>query len=329
VNRLMSSSLLAITATCALAAGARTAHADRHILLILDLTGSMAASSAGGMSRIDVGKAQLKTFLDIVPSQPTEYALWTFEGNTFTRVFSFSDQKSVADLKAAIDAASLGGVTPLAHTLCAAVDELFSYKPNVFADKVIELATDGEENNTAPTDQCFGPPSAGKYPALDPGSWQWKVRNKACTGSPGAPGPCNNPTGSSPLSLIVDVYHMFDFVSLRGIPTNLEPGPKTRSFSGGQTLSASDDAAFFTGLAAVTHGRYSAITLATPLAQAFPVPGDANGDGCVNITDRALVLQQFGTPGSADFNRDGIVNTFDLQTVLQNFGRGCTATAVP
>jgi len=327
VKRLMSSFLLAVTATCALAAGARTAHADRHVLLILDLTGSMSASSAGGMARIDVAKAQLKAVVQAVPAPGTEYALWTFESNTFTRVFSFTDPKTTTDLENAINAASLGGSTPLAHTVCAAVDELFNYKPNVFADKVIELATDGEENNTAPLDQCFGPPSATKWPTLDVNSWQWKVRNKACTGSPGSPGPCNNPTGSSSLSLIINVYHLFDFISFRGVPTNLEAGPKTRSISGSgaQTLSASDDAAFFAGLASVTHGRYSAITLATPLAQAFPVPGDANSDGCVNVADRALVLQQFGTAGSADLNHDGVVNTFDLQTVLQNFGRGCTA----
>ena len=45
-----------------------------------------------------------------------------------------------------------------------------------------------------------------------------------------------------------------------------------------------------------------------------------------DIQDRALVLQQWGTPGNGktDFNRDGIVNMFDLLTVLQNFGSGCT-----
>jgi hypothetical protein len=91
-------------------------------------------------------------------------------------------------------------------------------------------------------------------------------------------------------------------------------------------LAPNADAAFFAGLASETHGRYAGITPSTPPGQATPPPGDANLDGCVNIQDRALVLQQFGTPGNGktDFNRDGIVNIFDLQTVLQNFGDGCT-----
>jgi hypothetical protein len=85
----------------------------------------------------------------------------------------------------------------------------------------------------------------------------------------------------------------------------------------------SADAAFFGGIAHETRGRYAPITPQTPPAQATPEPGDANLDGCVNIQDRALVLQQYGTAGSADFNRDGVVNVFDLQTVLRNFGAGC------
>lgn len=52
--------------------------------------------------------------------------------------------------------------------------------------------------------------------------------------------------------------------------------------------------------------------------------GDANGDGCVDDIDLAIVLGEFGgtTPGG-DLNQDGIVDDVDLAIVLSQFGLGC------
>lgn len=53
-------------------------------------------------------------------------------------------------------------------------------------------------------------------------------------------------------------------------------------------------------------------------------PGDANGDGEVNLADLNLVLANFGTAGpEGDVNGDGEVNLSDLNLVLANFGSGC------
>lgn len=55
-----------------------------------------------------------------------------------------------------------------------------------------------------------------------------------------------------------------------------------------------------------------------------PCPGDANGDGTVDITDLGLVLQNFGGAGPAgDLNGDGAVDITDLGLVLSNFGVPC------
>lgn len=51
---------------------------------------------------------------------------------------------------------------------------------------------------------------------------------------------------------------------------------------------------------------------------------DVNGDGCVDDTDLAIVLQNFGLECAiGDINGDGIVDDEDLAIVLEDFGLGC------
>ncbi|NUL81613.1 MAG: hypothetical protein HUU60_02685 [Armatimonadetes bacterium] len=57
-----------------------------------------------------------------------------------------------------------------------------------------------------------------------------------------------------------------------------------------------------------------------------PLFGDANEDDCVDDTDQAIVLEEWGQQGSGlagDVNGDGIVDDTDLAIVLTNFGKGC------
>jgi hypothetical protein len=304
--------------------GSAVASADEHVLVVLDRTGSMTLASIPGKTRLQVAKERINAFLDIVPSVSTKYAFWTFEGTTYTPVYTFAQNKTPAEIKAAVNAVVTGGNTPLARSVCGAVDELINFLPNEFHTKRIYLATDGEENASPTTDQCYGVSSTTTYPNLQTNSWQWKVRNKACTGNASTPGPCASGIPPSGLSLIVDIDHLYDFVPLRAdAPVEWADSASTR------TLSSTSDAAFFGGLSRETNGRYVGVTPSTPPTQATPVPGDASGDGCVNVTDRSLVLSQYGQTvpaGTAtDFNRDRIVNVYDYNTVLQNYGRGCTA----
>jgi hypothetical protein len=56
------------------------------------------------------------------------------------------------------------------------------------------------------------------------------------------------------------------------------------------------------------------------------VPGDVDGNGCVDDADLLAVLFAFGQTSSGlpeDVNGDGIVDDADLLTVLFNFGSGC------
>jgi hypothetical protein len=54
------------------------------------------------------------------------------------------------------------------------------------------------------------------------------------------------------------------------------------------------------------------------------VPGDANGDGKVDIFDYNLVVSNFGRTGAdipGDVNKDGKVDIFDYNLVITNFGK--------
>ncbi|MCW5934995.1 MAG: hypothetical protein KIT45_11985 [Fimbriimonadia bacterium] len=54
------------------------------------------------------------------------------------------------------------------------------------------------------------------------------------------------------------------------------------------------------------------------------LPGDVNGDGCVNDEDLLLVLFNFGSPSPlTDLDDNGTTDDVDLLLVLFNFGAGC------
>ncbi len=65
------------------------------------------------------------------------------------------------------------------------------------------------------------------------------------------------------------------------------------------------------------------------------LPGDANGDGKVDINDLTIVLTNYGqsgmTWGQGDFNNDGKVDVNDLTVVLANYNQsvGSSVAAVP
>lgn len=322
----------AVALACVGGLASSTALADEHVLILLDKTGSMGGTSVPGLTRLQVAKARIDGYLQIIPSVPTKYAFWTFDNTGPTQVINFAANATPAQISAAVNAVTLGGNTPLAGSVCSAVDALINFLPNQFHTKRVYLVTDGDENSTPALNQCAGAWSVGVWPTLDVGSWQAKVRNKACTGDANSAGPCGIfvPPYPPGLTLVADVDFLFtDNVPLQGDYEGREPGE-------GQTVrvpyeaapSAATEVPFFSGLAQATRGRYAGVTQKTPATQATPLPGDANLDGCVNVTDRTQVLSQYGQKvpvgTGADFNRSGVVDTGDYQTVVNNFGRGCT-----
>ncbi|QSQ21113.1 VWA domain-containing protein [Pyxidicoccus parkwayensis] len=330
-RRLLSRTAVALA--CAGGLSSSAAMADDHVLILLDVTGSMSTLSIPGKTRLQVAKERINSFLDAVPTTPTKYSFWTFSGTAATPVYTFAQNKTAAEIKAAVNATVAGGNTPLAHSICAGIDHLLNFLPTQLHNKRLYMATDGEENATPTTDQCYGPNTVNAWPNLDVGSWQWKVRNKACTGIATEPGVCGTlpPPWPPGLTMVMDVDHLLDFtVALNGEARSggLEDAEWATGFTAGAT--AATDASFFQGLTKDTKGRYQTITPSTPAGQATALAGDANLDGCVNVTDRSVVLAAYGKTVPAgtpyDFNRNLTVDSADYQTVLNNYGRGCTVT---
>jgi len=324
---------LLTSVACAGGMVAGPAMADEHVLILLDRTGSMTEQSVPGLTRLDVAKARIQGYMQVVPATTTKYALWTFEGTTYTPIFNFADNPSQQQISTAVAGVTAGGITPLASSICAAIDSLLGYLPTQLHTKRVYLVTDGAENASLSTDQCYGPWSVGTWPNLDSGSWQWKVRNKACTGDASSAGACGffPPPYPPGLTMIADIDYLFtENIPLRDEHSDVEGAGKSLTASPmGASATAAAEVAFFQGLAQQTKGAYASVTQNTPPSQASPLPGDANRDGCVNVTDRSVVLSKFGqkVPAGdpADFNRNLSIDDKDYQTVLNNYGRGCTA----
>jgi hypothetical protein len=317
----------------------QTASAKEYILVVLDTTGSMGTLSLGGATRLQVAKDLIASRLAGFTDATNEYALWYFEGATSTEILPFAiGNAAKANVITTSATAVLGGSTPLAHTICSAVDALVAR--GIPSDvRRIMLATDGEENNTNPLDQCGGVGSTvlTDIPFDDP-SWQNKVLRKLCTGDASDPdlGFCGF---STDLALVIDVAQIFDFTPVTGFAASrpratpvLEPASRLRSVSA-VAPPVNIDQEFFTAITQITNGTYTGVTPQTPPDQVFLAPGDANHDGCVTLLDRTQVLRDSGTPGNGfdDFNHNGIVDNSDLQVVLQHVGE-CVpyiSTAVP
>ncbi|NVJ26071.1 VWA domain-containing protein [Myxococcus sp. AM011] len=161
---------------------ARAQFTERHIIILIERSGSMAVVGADGLTRFQRAIIQAQNRVEIGGPLPQHYAVWSFEGTSYIQHQAFTS--SAASTIATLSSLQVGqGGTPLAHAVCAAVDGLVSYRPSTLAIKNILLFTGGAENSTPSSSQCAGPWSTGTYPQLTVGSWQWKMINKLRTGS--------------------------------------------------------------------------------------------------------------------------------------------------
>ncbi|WP_408890975.1 VWA domain-containing protein [Myxococcus faecalis] len=281
------------------------AFTEEHVIILIDRSGSMLTTRASGQTRFVEAVTRGRDFVQTPNVLPRRFAVWTFEGATYRREQGFMDGASTVTTLNNLTSGL--GATPLAVTVCDAADELLQFEPGVDARKVVHLISDGEENSTPEDSLCYGPSSNKRYPDLEEGSWQWKVRNMLKTGDPLRDSP-------NPFQLVFDADVFYNHLNLSPFADPLE----------------SPFLVLLRGLSRDSGGQYMPIEDSRPL----PIPGDTDGNGCIDSKDYYLMLANYGLsipPGDpkADFNGDKVVDFTDYSIVLGNLGRGCTAGPQP
>jgi hypothetical protein len=319
--RLLLTGLVVVLATAA--AGSKDAHAQRRMLVLIDATGSMTLPRQNDMehpTRFHAAKAlATQRVLEQDALGLDGVAVFTFQDASATpRTAGFVDTNTALMAIDGLDPTTVPfGITPLAGSMCDAVDKLVT---DGGATKILQVSSDGEENATDPTHPCFGPFSASAIEPFTGGSWQNKVYMKAV----GA------------VIVRIDLFNPAPIVSLAARAANDPEGGANANLQAFARLSAAatDDhppslEEFFGALARATGGQLVVAHDEEPL----PVYADMNGDRCVDRTDAILLARNFAksipvVDGKFDLNQDGIVGFADYQILLDHRTPGC-GTADP
>ncbi|WP_434379673.1 hypothetical protein [Melittangium boletus] len=291
---------------------------EQHTIILVDRSGSMTAIRKDGVSRFQAAITDAKSYVNLPLSVPHFFSVWTFEEETYVKEQGFADAATTLSTLGRLKVGN--GVTPLALTVCDAIDHLFTFKTELEnqAKKVVKLVSDGEENSTPRTTQCYGPNSSVTKPPFTTNSWQWKVYNKFATRN------ANTPPNAGNFQAVLDVTVLSGYVSLMDArPSFVEvsgSGAAVTPTSASKTAAYLD---FLQTLAGDSGGSYSAIVDTQPA----PVVGDANSDYCVDSVDYYLVLENYGftvppANPAADLNRDKVVDYLDYTIVMNNQGKG-------
>jgi dockerin type I repeat protein len=314
--------LIGFAAVLATVAGASAAHADRKMLVLIDASGSMSTLRADSQSRFDAAKARALDQIGVQAGIGLDaVAVYTFSDTTATlqTAGGFVDPNIAIDTITALDLFTVGGGnTPLAGSMCDAVDALHAVTAT---ERILEVASDGEENFTPSDHQCFGAFSSDPNPPYSAGSWENLVYNKVA---------------GAGIAVQIDLFDpgpVTGFAARLAAMTDPEGAltARTRAASAFSTMAVAAAtegpptlADFFTQIALVSGGRLTVIEDTVP---SLPVTGDFTGDGCVDRRDALAVARAFGQSGSPqglpfDLNFDGSVGFTDYASVVSHFTPG-------
>jgi hypothetical protein len=237
--------------------------------------------------------------------------------------------------------------TPLAGSVCQAIDDLFfnAVDPSCLLGSSptklqVYLISDGIENSTPDGDQCKGTaPNTGTFThslagsgfGLTPQSWEWLMANKALTGD--AQTVAIPPNG---IKVVFNVSLLFDFLNRLGGTSGVDG-------QGGVSTDLQDTvppafATYLGGLAAATRGSYfESKMLPSGVPAKMPLAGDTDPSperSCVDAADINRVLAAVGhkvAPNDPQFsledlmkrdvNNDLVIDMRDYLVVVKNYGK--------
>lgn len=286
------------------------AEAERNMVVVLDATGSMTLGRIDGKTRFEAAKEQAVARIDNARGETAGLTggvtVYTFSTTGLTRVTDVA--ATPFDAAQAIMALTPpSGLTPLAGSLCDAIDRSNESGNAATTARLLEVFSDGEENFTDSMHDCYGPPSADADPPFELGSWQNKVYQYR---------------GAHPLVTInVTLYHN---VAVGGFAATASADPEQALLGTSSPFSTFatrlSDADFFAALAAASGGTFHAIADNEPL----PVFGDVDGDYDVDRDDAIALARQFGAPATHafDLDADNTIGWGDYAILLGRLGTG-------
>jgi hypothetical protein len=317
--------LLTVVATLGVATEA--AHAQRKMLVLIDASGSMDIQRADLTTRFAAAKARaLDQIADQAGSGLDGVAVYTFSDTTSTlqTVGGFVDPNQAILTVQGLDLFTVGGgLTPLAGSVCDAVDALAAEPA---AERIMQLASDGEENFTPNLHPCFGLPSVDPDPPYTLDSWQNKVFIKV---------------SDADFQVLIDLFDpgpITGLAALAAATADPEGGltAKTRLLGAAAAVAAAGEGPptlrdFFTEIARVSGGR---LTVIEDTAPQLPVSGDLDGNSCVDRNDALRVARAFGQAGApqdhpTDLDLDGFTGFADYALALGRFTPGGCGQADP
>lgn len=316
-----------LTVVATLGVATEAAHAQRKMLVLIDASGSMSIERADLTTRFAAAKARaLSQIADQAGSGLDGVAVYTFSDTTSTlqTAGGFVDPNAAILAVQGLDLFTVGGgLTPLAGSVCDAVDTL-TLEPA--ADKILQIASDGEENFTPDTHPCFGPSSIDPAPPYTENSWQNKVLNKVSDAN---------------FQVLIDLFDpgpITGLAALSAAAADPEGGltAKTRLLGAVAAIAAAGEGPptlrdFFTEIARATGGR---LTVIEDTAPQLPVTGDLDGNSCVDRSDALRVARAFGQAGApqdhpTDLDLDGVTGFADYAITLARFTPGGCGQADP
>lgn len=304
------------------------AHADRQMLVLIDASGSMSITRADLQTRFAAAKQRALDQIAVQAAGGLDgVAVYTFSDTTSTaQTAGFVDKNVAIGVVAGLDLFTVGGGnTPLAGAMCDAVDVLVATGAT---EKILEVASDGEENFTPAAHPCSGPFSTDPAPPYSTDSWQNKVFLKVAL---------------SGITVQIDLFDPGPITGFAAVAAALDPEAEVtgaaRFAAAGKMLTAAAAAGegpptlreFFTQIALVSGGR---LTVIEDTAPTVPVEGDADGNACIDRSDAIAVARAFGQTGAPqdlafDLDLSGSVGFTDYAAMTSRFTPGGCGTPDP
>lgn len=323
--------LIGFTAVAATVVGASAAHADRKMLVLIDASGSMSTVRADMATRFEAAKLRAVNQIGVQGGGGAiaGVAVYTFSDTTSTlQTAGFVDPNTAITKIQSLDLFTVGGGnTPLAGSMCDAVDALTNEPAT---EKIFEIASDGEENFTPMLHPCFGPFSVDPTPPYTTDSWQNKVYLKVSDANFAVvvdlldPGPIVGPFARQAAAF--DPEASLTAQTRARSAFSMMTAPAAAAAEGPPTLRE-----FFTEIARVSGGR---LTVIEDTATTIPITGDLNGNACIDRSDALAVARKFGATGApqdnpTDINLDGTTGYADYAFVVSHFTPGGCGTPDP